>query len=250
MPFTAAHPAIILPFIRSRYFSATGLIVGSLAPDFEYFFKMAVSSNYSHTLGGLFYFDLPVTLVIALVFHIIVKKNLIYNLPGFFQRRFQGLLNFDFVTYLKGHQRAFLLSALLGSASHIFWDSFTHNNSFFAQTIPFYKGTYVPYDGVKYPLFYALQHISTWIGLTIVGIYVIALRPVSIQYQSTQKFLYWFTLVTITVIVTWTRFVIVPLDSNIGNLIVTAISGFLLSLVCCGLINFKNTTLPQQSLNG
>jgi hypothetical protein len=68
MPFTPAHPAIVLPLIRSRYFSATGLIIGSLSPDFEYFFKMSVDSIYSHSKVGLFYFDLPVTIVLALLF--------------------------------------------------------------------------------------------------------------------------------------------------------------------------------------
>ena len=56
MPFTPAHPAIVLPLIRSRYFSATGLIIGSLSPDFEYFFKMSVDSIYSHSKGGIILF--------------------------------------------------------------------------------------------------------------------------------------------------------------------------------------------------
>src|SRR5688572_28164127 len=155
MPFTPAHPAIILPFIRSRYFSATGLIAGSMSPDFEYFFKMSVSSMHSHTVAGLFYFDLPVTILISLVFHLVVKKNLIYNLPLFLQKKIQALLEIDFIKYLREHAWIFVISALLGAASHILWDSFTHNNSFFVRTLPFYKGTHVPLGGARYPLWYA-----------------------------------------------------------------------------------------------
>jgi len=250
MPFTPAHPAIILPLIRSRYLSATGLVIGSLAPDFEYFFKMSVSSEYSHTLAGLFYFDLPVTLFVSLLFHSVVKKNFIYNLPMFFQKRFQVMLHVDFLKYLKDHWLIFVISALLGAASHIFWDSFTHNNAYFVRTLPFYKGTYVPYDGVKYPLFYALQHISTAFGLTIVGIYVVALKPIQTPLVSIPKVLYWFTLVLIAIVIVRVRFVIYPLDYDLGNAVVTSVSGLLLGLVCCGFFNFRNAMTQKESLNG
>ena len=250
MPFTPAHPAIILPLIRSRYFSATGLIAGSMSPDFEYFFKMSVNSVYSHTLAGLLYFDLPVTILISLLFHLVVKKNLIYNLPLFLQKKFQALLETDFIKYLKQHPWIFLMSVLLGAASHIFWDSFTHNNSFFVRTLPFYMGTHIPFEGVRYPLWYALQHISTAIGLTVVLVYILLMRPWQVRTYSRQKFLYWFTLGTITLVITWIRFVIRPLGTDIGNLIVSVISGLLLALVSCGFINFKQTNIAQESLNG
>ena len=250
MPFTPAHPAIILPLIRSRYFSATGLIAGSMSPDFEYFFKMSVSSVHSHTAAGLLYFDLPVTILISLLFHLVVKKNLIYNLPLLLQKKFQALLEMDLIKYLKEHFWIFLMSALLGAASHVFWDSFTHNNSFFVRTLPFYRGTHIPFDGVRYPLFYALQHISTWIGLTVVIVYILLMRPSQARTYSRQKFLYWFTIGTITLVITWIRFVIRPLGTDVGNLIVSVISGLLLALVCCGFINFKRTNIAQESLNG
>lgn len=39
MPFTFAHPATVLPFAKkhSKHISVTALILGSMAPDFEYF---------------------------------------------------------------------------------------------------------------------------------------------------------------------------------------------------------------------
>jgi len=250
MPFTPAHPAIVLPLIRSRYFSATGLIAGSMAPDFEYFFKMSVSSIHSHTIAGLFYFDLPVTLFISVLFHQVVKKNLISNLPLFLGRKFRLTMELDFIGYLKEHYLIFLISALVGAASHVFWDSFTHHDAFFVRMLPFYKSTHVPYDGVRYPLFYALQHISTWVGLTVVGVYIIAMKALPLIIQSSQKFLYWLILITIATVVTWARILIQPIGTDIGNLIVTIISGLLLALVCCGFITFKQTNIAQESLDG
>ena len=57
MPFTFSHPAIILPLkkLPKKYISMTGLIVGSIAPDFEYFLRM--KSKYSHTMSGILWYD-------------------------------------------------------------------------------------------------------------------------------------------------------------------------------------------------
>jgi hypothetical protein len=56
MPFTFAHPAVVLPggYLPKQWLSLTGLVVGSRTPDFEYFFRWRVLSLYSHTLAGIF----------------------------------------------------------------------------------------------------------------------------------------------------------------------------------------------------
>jgi hypothetical protein len=251
MPFTAAHPAIVLPLIKSRYFSATGLIIGSLSPDFEYFFKMSVNSIHSHTKAGLFYFDLPVTFLLALLFHQIIKRNFFNNLPVFFQKRFQETLSFNFINYLSHHWWIFVISALVGAGSHIFWDSFTHNNRFFArQFSEIYKAVSVPFNGANYPLFYVLQQISTTIGLVIVIAYILAKKPRAVQTLTSPKIIYWISVVSIATVILRVRFFLSPSEYNLGNVVVTSITGLIIAVVCCGFINFKNNTYYQESLNG
>jgi hypothetical protein len=251
MPFTPGHPAIILPLIRSRYFSATGLIIGSLSPDFEYFFKMSVNGIHGHTKAGLLYFDLPVTIILSIVFHQVVKGNLIGNLPVSFQRRFQDTLNLDFLTYLKANWVIFLISALVGAASHIFWDSFTHNNRFFVrQFADFYSSTSISFQGVSYPLFYVLQQISTVVGLTVVSFYILVKKPVQGGEVVTPRVSYWLLVLAIAIVVLRLRFFIDPSAYNLGNVVVTSITGLLIGVVCCGFIKFKNNVLYQKSLNG
>lgn len=251
MPFTPAHPAIVLPLIRSRYFSATGLIVGSLSPDFEYFFKMSVDSIYSHSKTGLLYFDLPVTLLLALLFHQLVKTNLIGNLPLILQKRFQDAVHFNFLQYLKKNWWIFLYSSLIGAGSHIFWDSFTHNNRFFSRKFSsIYEHTSVPFDGVNYPLFYVLQHISTFVGLTIVALYIILKKPSQDRELLAPKISYWILVFAIAIVVLRVRFFYHVADYNLGNVVVSSITGLLIGVVCCGFINFKNSIHYQKSLNG
>ena len=95
MPFTFSHPAIILPFryLPVKWFSFTGLVIGSLTPDFEYFIRMKVQSIYSHTLLGIFWFDLPLAILLAFLFHSLVRDTLFFNLPKTFNPEFWFLLS-------------------------------------------------------------------------------------------------------------------------------------------------------------
>lgn len=222
-----------------------------MSPDFEYFFKMSVSGIHSHTKAGLLYFDLPVTILLSLLFHQLVKGNLIGNSPIFFQRRFQDTLNFNFLNYLKNNWFIFLFSALLGAASHIFWDSFTHNNRFFVrQFSEIYQTTSVPFNGATYPLFYVLQQISTVVGMLVVTLYVILKKPVGDAETVAPRISYWLLVFAIAVVVLRIRFFIHPSDYNLGNVVVTGITGLMIGVVCCGFINFKNSIHYQKSLNG
>jgi hypothetical protein len=241
MPFTPAHPAIILPFVNRKYFSTTGLIIGSISPDFEYFFKASVSGVHGHTLPGIFYFDLPVTVFLALTFHLSVKQSLIPNLPQFLQKRLQPLRQLDFKHFIKQHYFISIYSVILGAASHIFWDGFTHNGKFFVEYLPIYKGTYVPFQGVKYPLWYALQHISTAVGGIIIIFYVACL-PI----QSTQEFMpprisYWIVLILLASVFFTLRFMLFTVTFNLGNAVVTSISALLLSICLISLTPYFKT---------
>lgn len=52
MPFTFSHPSIVLPltYLPKKWISLTGIVIGSLTPDFEYFLRMKIQSTYSHTI--------------------------------------------------------------------------------------------------------------------------------------------------------------------------------------------------------
>ncbi len=239
MPFTAAHPAIILPFIRLRNFSATALILGSVAPDFEYFFKMSFGSAHSHTVAGLFYFNLPVTLLLAIVFHQVVKHHLIRNLPVVFQCRFQDTLQLEFLPYLKKNWIVFTISALLGAGSHLLWDSFTHGDGYFAEEISEFKEILVNVNGTEYPLYFVLQYGSSALGMLLILIYVLAKPKEIIPYPVIIKPSYWLTVILVATSIGVLRFVIWPDDYRIWNLIITVIGASCWALTLVGLFKRK-----------
>ena len=240
MPFTAAHPAIVLPFIRlnPKYVSATGLIIGSVSPDFEYFLKMSVDSKYSHTIPGIFYFDIPITIGLAFLFHLVIKRNLILNLPPGIQQRFQDLLRSDFRQYFREHFIAFMVCSAFGAATHVFWDSFTHNGAYFARELSFIRGSFVSFLGTRYPMFFVLQQVSTGVGLSIIVLYIIYMKPDPIRPYK-PSFNYWMWCVIILLITVAVRFLMRNYDFNLGNLVVTMISGFCVALVVTGFIKYE-----------
>ena len=78
-------------------------------------------------------------------------------------------------------------------------------------------------------------------------IYILTIKPSPIRISRNPQFIYWLTLTTILATTVWIRFLAFPSDYNEGNLVVSVISGLIVSLVCCGLINFKNTTRQQEA---
>lgn len=239
MPFTAAHPAIVLPFlrIRQRYVSATGLIIGSIAPDFEYFLRMNVESEYSHTVAGIFYFDIPVSFLLALAFNL-VRRPFIDHLRRFFRTRLAGIRNLDVMKLIKCRWGPFIVSAAAGAGSHIFWDNFTHSDGFFVRNLPsVYQGAYIPFEGVKYPLWYALQHISTFAGLTTVLAYISFLKPRPADpVPLSGTVFYWLSIAGLTSLVFMLRFLIDSSDFSIGNAVVTFISSICIAMIVAGFV--------------
>jgi len=239
MPFTLSHSAAVLPFLRSRYFSATGLVVGTMAPDFEYFFRMNIQGIYGHTLLGIFYFDIPVSLMLAILFHGIVKKNLIDNLPYFLQSRFREARTIDFGSYLKDHKLIFILSVILGTITHIVWDGFTHDRQFFVKALPLiYKGRTVDFLGAHYPLWYVLQQVSTLIGLMILAVFVFKMKPQQGQLYKPVAW-YWIMLILVIAAITWVRMQSVHGDQWSVILIITIVSAFCIGITILGLVPFR-----------
>mgnify|MGYP000567707278 CR=1 FL=1 len=231
MPFTFSHPAIVLPltYLPKHWFSLTGLVIGSLTPDFEYFIRMKIKSNYSHTIDGLFWFDLPLGILLAFIFHNIVKNSLFDNLPTFLKSRFSVFNQFDWNGYFKRYWLVVVISILIGAASHIFWDSFTHDHGYFVRTIPTLTSS-VDLFGKQIPILKILQHSST-----IIGGLVIALAIYKLAINQTEKakidWKYWAIVVALSLIIIVTRFLTGLEMKQYGNVIVTGISAGLISLI-------------------
>lgn len=196
MPFTFSHPALIVPLLyarrRYKWLSATGLIIGSMAPDAEKFFRLKLASQHSHTISSIFYFSCPVSLGLAFVFHILVRQPLLAHLPAPLSRRLSKYIHFNWPSYYHRHTWGVLLSIVIGAVLHLFWDSFTHHNTLITSAIP-ETADLVWLSGRAMPLWQLIALVSSVVGEVIIG-YAVWKMPVSLAstIPSTSALLrYW-----------------------------------------------------------
>ncbi len=236
MPFTFSHPAIVLPltYLPRKWISLTGLIVGSLTPDFEYFLRMRIHSEFSHTFSGIFWFDLPMGLLLAFIFHNLVRNQLFPNLPKFLRARFQNFQDFNWNHYFKRHWMVVVLSILIGASSHVLWDSFTHDSGFFVTEIPSLTSN-LTIVGFEIPVMKILQHLSSILGGLVV-LYAVFKLPRYNVLDKTAELKYWilFTFIALTIIAIR---LLSGLDYKLyGHVVVTAISAGMISLIITSLM--------------
>jgi len=246
MPFTFAHPAIILPFAKAspKYFSITAAVIGSMTPDFEYFFRLKVYSLYSHTWAGLFYFDLPMGIAVYILFHAIVRAQLLAHLPKSLYIRFNEFNKTDVSIWRGARWPVVALSILLGSASHLFWDGFTHRQGYFAEQLPFLRQELV-LAGNSIPVCRILQHVSTVVGLSALGLAVYYL-PKGSSSRSEPGKAYWSIIAVVAAIVLLGKFLIAS-GITFGDFVVSVVSGLLLGVLVASMYTRSISLSPKKS---
>jgi hypothetical protein len=254
MPFTLAHPAIVLPFNRLQqgWVSLTGLVVGSLSPDFEYLLRMRPVNIHSHTIGGVFWYDLPLALITCFMFHNIIKRPLFENLPYMMQKRVNRYLSFNWNRFFVHNWNLVIISIIVGAFSHLFLDSFTKEGGFFATRIPGLQ------DFVQIPkrlmtVSSILSFILSAVGVLIIAWSIYQIPPSKRVRLHRGNYLYWIVLFLLTIGISVFCFykLIEPEVWQFyylyyGSLAIILTSSFFLSLIITSLI-FKFTRLKQSS---
>jgi hypothetical protein len=169
MPFTLAHAAAVLPFRRTRLIMSA-LVVGCFAPDFEYF--LGHHGSFGHTLTGMFALDLPLGLVVLWLFHRYAKEPLAACLPEGARER----LNLGSNTLPINSFSSFALivcSLLVGIATHISWDAFTHPRYWIYDHLHFLHETVSLSLFGPRPWYGILQYISSVFGIVVVLLWCI-----------------------------------------------------------------------------
>ncbi|MEV0409375.1 DUF4184 family protein [Streptomyces sp. NPDC050448] len=149
MPFTLSHAAAVLPAVRRAGRArgplvASALVLGSFAPDTFYFADAVVSGvmpygAFTHSLPGVFTADAVLTAVLAGCW-LLLREPLIALLPRRRQGRIHAFARGE--DWRGGGRRLpslalwFYLSAVVGSLTHVVWDSFTHLDRWGTNALP------------------------------------------------------------------------------------------------------------------
>ena len=167
MPFTPTHTlaAVPLGWLWRRPAVFSSLVIGSMVPDWPLYVPF-VGPEYdlTHSVPGLFTACLPLGVLSALYFQFALKRPLVELLPQFLQRRMVRFV------YLPAKPSIAVLltivaALLLGSGSHVLWDSFTHGGAWGVQLLPQLKQVMLAIDSARFTGYQVLQHGSTFVGL-------------------------------------------------------------------------------------
>lgn len=178
MPVTIAHPAAVLPLKRwcPRIFNFAALVAGSMAPDLAYVFHYFQLSASAHSFTLNFLINLPAGLFLLIVYFL--SRNLIATqLPSPHREYWQDQTqNFGFSGFSKTSLTPsviliLLVSLLLGSATHVVWDSFTHQHGVVVNAVPFLSLDLFSGYGLHLKVYKFLQYFSGIVGLIFIGLF-------------------------------------------------------------------------------
>ncbi|MFZ0339316.1 MAG: DUF4184 family protein [Terracidiphilus sp.] len=260
MPFTLSHAAAAWPFRRTRLeFSA--LVTGCFAPDFAYFIFLRAHGAYGHTVPGIFVFDLPVSLVVLWLFHAYVKQPATMFLPRAVRSR-MNTCDEAFTFWPPSRLANIVLSILVGTCTHIAWDSFTHNTFWpYRHLSILRKMVQVPVLG-NVGVFKLLQYGSTMFGLVFLAIWILH------WYRTTQPRAQWVEpfnagqrraiVVMVPVFAICASFIRVlhgvgmrvgrgSLLEFVGEAGISGLTFFCIGLLVCGVLLRKRAAAPEES---
>lgn len=137
MAFPLAHPAAVLPLRRfcPRWLCFPALVVGSVSPDLGYILQAKHLDMFTHELVGSIVFCLPVGILAMLLFYAL-RAPAVRILPEPYQHVLLPLCRLPRASFW-----AVLFSLLIGTWTHLLWDSCTHKDGWWVQHIPVLQAT-------------------------------------------------------------------------------------------------------------
>lgn len=181
MPFTPSHAIVALPFARTPL-PAGAVAIGAMAPDLPLFFPWGPSYQLTHGFPSLLWVSLPLALALYAVWRLAIRpaaSGLL--LPEALRARMPWA--WDRVGRPVRPVRSAMLTvvaALIGVATHVFWDLFTHPDRLGSEWIPVLGETWAGVAGTTW-----LQHASSALGLAVLAIWAVrAARTAGVVHRS------------------------------------------------------------------
>ncbi|HYH82139.1 MAG TPA: DUF4184 family protein [Longimicrobium sp.] len=168
MPITPAHAAAAWPLHHAfRRLPAAALVIGTMAPDLEYVLRMKPYGKFGHTPLGLFVFCLPLTLLLWWAWREAIRPSLSPLLPP----RLHAAAEAPPPGRATDAVPLAMVAALIGAATHILWDGFTHDTGWAVLLFPVMLEAPARVPG--YPWFALAQYASSLVGGLITLLWIV-----------------------------------------------------------------------------
>jgi hypothetical protein len=171
VPFTPSHVAAILPFAKTPLLPAA-LVIGSMAPDLFFYIPLPIPRDFTHSWLGVVTVDLGFGILFYLLWELVFRKPVVDFTPLPARRRIAAMMLRSGWAGLRPPAMswpAFVVvlaaSVLIGTATHVIWDDFTHYD-WVVQQLPWLRQQW----GSK-PVYKWAQYFSSVFGAVVVLIW-------------------------------------------------------------------------------
>ncbi|WP_186377193.1 DUF4184 family protein [Curtobacterium pusillum] len=158
MPFTVSHTVVALAARRTPL-PVAAVAVGAMAPDAVLFAPFLPPYTFTHSWTGVVTIDPVVALVVLAVWWWLVRPAWAGAVPGVRAR-----LPEDWGRRPRWSLRgavAVIVACLVGIATHVVWDAFSHDAGWGVRAVPALRDDVVP----GYPWWALVQDLSSVLGL-------------------------------------------------------------------------------------
>ena len=244
MPFTFAHTGYILPVKKKwiAYFSTSGLVFGSLAPDYDILFRFSENRFhlFQYDMFSIFFYIYPLALLSAVYFHLCCQTILSEHLPLFLRNKVSSFLSINIISELRKHFIKISFSILFAIFLHLFLDMLCHildawSVKMFVLTIT----KNIEMANIFYGLaIYLLPVLFSLYGFYLLWKYITDKDRSIASYKLTKKQLrFWLLVVFLAVGISILKLVIFRLQDEdfwVDQMIISLTSSFMLSfyLIC------------------
>ena len=141
--------------------SLAALAIGTMVPDFEYFWHLRPLALWGHSIAGLFTFDLAVGLAVLALWELFVRDG---------ARAFLGFPRHSPPKRTVSWWSLAAAGIVIGAATHLAWDGLSHHSNWGQRVFPVLANTAVEISGRDLAWRTLLDYIGTVVG----GIVVLA----------------------------------------------------------------------------
>ena len=239
MPFTFSHIGYVLPIQKKwkEKFSITGLVFGSLAPDYDILFRLTnVRFHiFQYDIKTILLLIFPLALLSALLFHLFCRNIIIENLPLTYQLQYKKYQSFNFFEQFKKQYLRISFSIIFSIYLHLFLDFLCHClNAYYIKMIILS----ITQNYTISIFFYIFAIYGLPVLFSVIGFYLIYVyeyhKKISIKnlILTKSKFIFWFIMFLFTVVFSAVKFCITEVDKEffIDFIVISVTSSFLIAV--------------------
>ncbi|MFN8263205.1 MAG: DUF4184 family protein [Chitinophagales bacterium] len=242
MPFTLAHIGYTIPIAKKlrNYCSISGLVFGSIAPDYDILFRFTANRFhlFSYSILCNVFIIMPLAILSTLFFHLVCQSIIIQKTPNIKQEFWSRLIHTDILDEIVNRPIRLIFSILLSIYVHLLLDSMCHILD--AYTIKMLVIGFTKNDSlakVAYILaIYFLPLLFSIVGLLYLLYSGNLIQSIKEIYQEKKMFNFWIIVFVFAVIITVVKVMLIQTEYFFAfdYYIISLTSSFLISLsLCC-----------------